>query len=95
MTANKFIRWLKIVIVLFCLILIFIGFAFGYIYNNYKSGACTERPLSYAVERLNDMNNANFTCSCSAGSSNIEPFSFDEHGLIKNQDFILGTLSIK
>ena len=79
---NKFIRLLKLSILLFCVILILIGFAFGYIYNNYKSGACIERPLSYGIEKLNDMNNADFICSCISSSTNLKPFSFNENGLI-------------
>lgn len=81
MKTNKFTTWLKLSISLFCLILILIGFAFGYIYNNYKSGACTERPLSYGIEKLNDMNNASFTCACSPKSNEINPFYFDESGI--------------
>jgi len=72
MTKNNYI-WLKVVISLFCLILIFIGFGFGYIYHGYKSGACIERPLSYGIEQLNDMNDDNFTCSCSS-LRGLQPF---------------------
>ena len=75
MIFNSFKSLLKISITLFCLILILIGFGFGYMYNDYKSGACTQRPLSYGLEKLNDMNNANFTCSCSTISkNNLKPF---------------------
>lgn len=91
MIQNNFIKWLKLSIVLFCLILILIGFALGYIYNNYSNGACSERPLSYAIEKLNDMNNANFTCSCDSISGNIESFSFNEDGLMKNNLFIINS----
>ncbi len=79
----EFKSLLKISITLFCLILIFIGFGFGYIYSNYKSGACNERPLFYGVEKLNDMNNAEFTCSCNSISGSIKPFYFNKDGLVK------------
>ena len=80
--ALSFKSLLKISITLFCLILIFIGFGFGYIYSNYKSEACVQRPLSYGLEKLNDMNNADFTCSCISTSTDLKPFSFNENGLI-------------
>lgn len=82
MKLNSFDSLLRISITLFCLILIFIGFGFGYIYSNYKSEACIERPLSYGIGKLNDMNNADFTCSCISSSQNLKPFSFNEEGLI-------------
>ena len=70
-------------------ILIFIGFCFGYIYSNYKNESCIEQPFFYGIEKLNEMNNANFTCSCNSLSSNIKPFSFNEQGLVKNDLFII------
>ncbi len=88
-TPNKFIKWLKVSILLLSVILILIGFAFGYIYNNYKSGACTERPLSYGVEKLNELNNDNFMCSCSSLSGKLEPFSFNEEGIVEDNLFPL------
>ena len=86
MFSSKFIRWLKFSILLFCIILILMGFAFGYIYNNYISDNCIGRPLSYGIEKLNDMNDAEFTCTCTGSSDSkfIEPFSFNKNGLIKN-----------
>lgn len=87
MIFNNFMSLLRIAIVLFCLILIFIGFVFGYIYSDYKSGTCAERPFSYGVGKLNEMNNVNFTCSCSA--LGVEPFSFNEDGLVNNNLFIV------
>jgi hypothetical protein len=79
---DRFMKWLKISISIFCLILLVIGFGLGYFYNNYTSGACIDKPLSYGISKLNDMNNANFTCSCS--SAGIEPFSFTENGLVSD-----------
>ncbi len=89
MIFNTFKSLLKIAITLFCLILIFIGFGFGYIYNDYKSGACMEKPFFYGLEKLNSMNNANFTCSCS--SIGMDSFSFNEHGLVNNDLFIINS----
>lgn len=83
MTQNNFINWLKFVSTLFCLILIVIGFAFGYIYNNYNSGACIDRPLSYGIEKMNDINNENFICSCTTISGTTNPFYFNESGIYR------------
>lgn len=80
---NKFIVWLKLAILLFCVILIIIGFSFGYIYNNYKNGACTERPLSYGIEKINEINNNNFTCACTTTSGITNPFYFNESGVFR------------
>ena len=84
-------KWLKIVILLFCITLIIIGFGFGYIYNNYKNGACIDRPLSYGVEQLNDINNENFTCSCTPKYGQVNPFYFNQDGIISvtNPDNLL------
>lgn len=87
MIFNSFMGLLKISITLFCLILIFIGFGFGYMYSDYKSESCIERPFSYGIGKLNDMNNDNFTCSCSA--LGVESFSFNEDGLVSNDIFII------
>lgn len=81
MNSNNFNNWLKLSIALSFIILIVIGFALGYIYNNYKNEACTERPLSYGIEKFNDINNDSFTCACSPKSYNTNPFYFDEHGV--------------
>lgn len=76
---NNFMSLLKLSILLFIIILIVIGFGFGYIYNNYSNGACVERPLAYGIEKINDLNNASFTCACtSAGLT--DPFYFNETG---------------
>lgn len=78
---NNFTFWLKLSISLFCLILILIGFVFGYVYNNYKNGACSDRPLSYGIEKVNLLNNDSFTCACTSISGKTNPFYFDESGL--------------
>lgn len=82
--SNKFIRLLKLSILLFCVILIIIGFAFGYLYNSYKTDSCAERPISYGVQKLNEINNDSFTCACTPISGNYETLSFDENGVVKN-----------
>lgn len=81
MILNRFVNWMKFAIVLFSLILILIGFSFGYIYNNYISGACIDRPLSYGIEKINEINNENFICSCTSYSGEMNPFYFNETGL--------------
>lgn len=81
---EKLIISIKISILLFCLILLVIGFMFGYIYNNYKNEACAERPLSYGIEKMNDLNNASFTCACTSISNKmINPFYFNESGVFR------------
>lgn len=85
MTSNKFMIWLKLSISLFCIILIIIGFGFGYIYNNYKNEACIENPLSYGIEKFNDINDDDFTCACTTMSGLVNPFYFNEDGVFRGK----------
>jgi len=80
-TLSNFWNWVKFSILIFSLILILIGFSFGYIYNNSVSGACIDRPLSYGIEKINKMNDENFICSCTSNSGKINPFYFNESGV--------------
>lgn len=83
MIKSNFIVWLKLSILLFSIILILIGFTMGYVYNNYKNGSCSERPLSYGIEKFNEINNDSFTCACSAISGTTNPFYFNENGVYR------------
>lgn len=74
---SNWVNWLKFSILLFIIILITVGFGFGYIYAD---TTCEEDPLKYSVQKLNEVNNDNFTCSCTALSGKIKPFYFDETG---------------
>ena len=80
MFSSKFIGWLKVAISIACVILILLGFLLGYVYNNYSNGACKDTPLSYGIEKLNDMNDDSFTCACTSLSGEINPFYFDKSG---------------
>ena len=82
--SGGFMKLLKLSILIFCLILIVIGFGFGYIYNNNINGACVERSLNYGIEKINDLNDASFTCACtSAGIT--DPFYFNETGIYEGR----------
>ncbi len=82
--SGGFMKLLKLSILIFCLILIVIGFGFGYIYNNNINGACVERPLSYGIEKINDLNDANFNCACTSNSL-TNPFYFNESGTFEGR----------
>lgn len=76
----KFTTWIKIAITIFCLIMLTIGFAMGYIYSNNQNKECIEKPFSYGIDKLNRMNHAEFTCSCMAVG--MQSFSFNDEGLL-------------
>ncbi len=88
MKIRNFINWLKFSILIFCLILILIGFLFGYIYYDDKNESCIGKPLFYGINKINEINNDEFTCSCTSMSGNINPFYFDESGIISETLFI-------
>jgi hypothetical protein len=94
MKMNKF--WLKSAIVIYCSILILIGFALGYIYNNYKNESCVERPLFYGIEMVDKLNNDSFTCSCSSLSKEVNPFHFNKDGIVADPflDPVIDTIII-
>jgi len=51
------------------------GFLLGYIY---KSKQDNTSPLISDLKMINDINNADFTCSCISTNPNMITFSFDE-----------------
>ena len=53
-----------------------IGFSVGYLYGD-KS--CFKNPFIYGIKEMNELNNANFYCSCSDISGKQKSFSFDEY----------------
>lgn len=76
---EVWLRWLKIIILLIALIILLIGFLIGYFYGD-KS--CIEDPLRYGVQKLNEVNEDNFICSCTPTKKVAMPFYFDETGII-------------
>lgn len=82
----KWQSWLKVIIVLIVLILLFSGFMAGYLYGD-KS--CIENPLAYGLKQLNEVNSDKFTCSCVSQTGKTKPFSFDENKLYDNLNFSL------
>ncbi|KKM14436.1 hypothetical protein LCGC14_1706150 [marine sediment metagenome] len=83
MTSDSFTTWLKVSITLFSVILILIGFLLGYLYNPSDGKVCTENPFTYGIEKINEVNNDEFICSCTSLSGKIDPFYFDENGVVK------------
>lgn len=68
--------WIKVIVVVCALILIVLGFAIGY-YSS-KTNQCKSNPLTYAIEKLEKRNNANFSCSCVSLDKDLKPFYFDD-----------------
>jgi len=79
-------KWLVVSIILFSTILVLIGFAFGYLYNNYSNGVCREDPLSYGIDKINNINDDEFICSCTSNSNLMNHFNFDKDGFIKDYE---------
>ena len=78
---NKEEDLFKIALFLGAMILLVVGFSLGYLSVD-KS--CNNNPLIYGISELNKFNNDQFTCTCISNSGKINPFSFNEEGIIKN-----------
>lgn len=61
---NRPRSWLLIILVASTLLLIVIGFGFGYLYASKVKGL--DNPMVYGIEKLNEHNNAYFECECRA-----------------------------
>ena len=81
MELNDWKTWLGFVVVLFIFIFILIGFLAGYFYGD-KSAI--EDPFTYGIKEINEANDDKFACTCFSESGNIDPFSFDENGIIND-----------
>ncbi len=84
MKLDNWQTWLKIACVLIALIILLVGFLAGYFYGD-KS--CIEDPFIYGINKLNEMNNDEFICSCSSFSGIIDPFTFNKDGVIQEEKF--------
>lgn len=87
-TKNK---KLFISIILICgFILLICGFYIGRLTINKNSAECLNNPLAYSIKALEDLNKANFTCSCSSFDSNLDSFYFDDEGMYKENPLLFG-----
>ncbi len=55
-------KWLKVALVTGTLICITVGFLLGYLV--YSSDGCIQDPLTYGLEKMNEINEDYFMCSC-------------------------------
>ena len=72
---------LKLAISLLAIMFLLIGIAIGFIINNQNS--CEANPFVFAVEKLEKLNDVNFSCSCYSTDYSLNPFYFDDEGLYK------------
>lgn len=74
----KALGWLKFAILLFCTILILIGFMMGYIINS----SCNNNPFQEGIKKLNEVTDSEFKCYCKSNNVSIHDISFDKDGVI-------------
>ena len=80
---------IRVIYIVSALILLTVGFAMGYVYHTYQSEPCIQDPLTYGVNLLNDMNDDEYVCTCSA-YGNHEPLVIDKNGPVKNTNLLQG-----
>jgi len=68
---SQTIKWLKISFFVYFLVIMTMGFLLGYIY---KSKQDNTSPLISDLKMINDINNADFTCSCISTNPNMITF---------------------
>ncbi len=73
-------------LMIFTLIMVFIaGISLGYVLNNQSS--CKKNPYTFSVEKLEELNEVDFICSCTPTDYSLETFYFDDEGLYKENPF--------
>ncbi len=76
---------IKLAFSLLAIILIVVGILIGFVINNQNS--CEENPLVFGVERLEKLNDVNFSCSCHSTDYPLNPFYFDDEGIYKERPY--------
>ena len=76
---------IKLAFSLLVIMLLLIGVAIGISINNRKG--CTTNPLVFGVEKLERLNDANFSCLCISTDSTFVPFYFDDEGIYKERPY--------
>ena len=71
---HQTIKWLKISFVIYFLVILTIGVLLGYIIRSKQEN---KSPLISDLEIINNINDADFTCSCISANPNMITFSFD------------------
>ncbi len=64
------------------IMLLLLGGVFGFYISNKSQYKVS--PLVYGVERVEKLNNANFTCGCYSTDSPLRPFYFDDEGIYED-----------
>ena len=67
---------LKLIVSAIAIMLLVIGILIGTTISNQKS--CEENPFTFAVKKLEKLNDVNFTCSCSPTDYSLKTFYFDD-----------------
>ena len=76
MSENKYL--VNLVYLLIFMIVVLSGFVFGYLYNERYGN---DSSLTSGLKKLNEINNANFSCYCISSNPKLITFSFDESGI--------------
>ncbi len=72
---QQTIKWLKISFVVYFLVILTIGFMAGYIYKTKKENRSA---FISDLRQMNEINDANFTCSCFSNTPKFMGFRFNQ-----------------
>ena len=83
--TKKQLNWFKLIILV--LILLLIGFLIGYYFED---RSCIEEPLIYGIEKMNQKDGVDYTCTCHGSilGGDRYYFYFNENGFIKESEYI-------
>lgn len=73
---QQTVKWLKISFIVYFFVILTMGFLAGYVYKMKKDN---KSPFISDLKEMNDLNNANFTCSCISSAQKFMTFSFNEN----------------
>lgn len=79
-------NWFKFIVILTLFIFIGIGILIGIVIGDNPS--CNENPLVFGIERLEEINEVNFSCSCISTDSPLDPFYFDDEGIYERNPLL-------
>ena len=67
--------WINAIYIICISIFLISGFVFGYFYNYKANNSCTNNPFIYGIQEMNELNQAEFSCTCD--DRGLLPFSFN------------------